>query len=425
MLIPRISRVLLTKSSIRHAQSFVNTTQTNLYKSLQLKSIDNTHLTINLDNEQIRFDWIFLRDSCQCSQCVDSSSKQKLHHLADIPWNISPQQQQGVRILNNSILEILWNHSFTNEKFHRSLYPSTWLRTYSSSKTIAQSRFHDRPMIYWTRKHLEHVNLHVTCDEYLHTDQGLYTALKHLNDYGLVFLDNVQGEFTVERLVERIGEIRNTFYGKSWNVKNVEQATNVAYTSQALGLHMDLLYFEAPPGLQFLHSLKNNVQGGESYYVDSFHAAEIVRKEDPEAFQSLCSYPVTFHYRNVNRHYHRTRPTIVLNQFSDDSRIDHVNYSPPFQAPFETDTSQPEFRTFLRAFRRFHELLEGEDKRLEMILQENQCVIFHNRRILHARRAFDSTSGQRWLKGCYTDLDNFHDRWRIFREKFSINTSTD
>ena len=414
MLIPRISRLLLTKFPIRHVQSFVNTTQT----SLTLKSIDRTHLTVIIDNEEIRFDWIFLRDSCQCSTCIDPSSKQKFHHTADIPWNIVPRQQ-GIQILDNSILEILWHQSLTNEQFHRSLYSSTWLRTYSSLKRIAQSRFDDRPLIYWTRKDLVNVNLHLTCDEYLHTDQGLYTALKHLNDYGLVFLDGVHGEFTVERLVERIGEIRHTFYGKSWNVKSVEQATNVAYTSQALGLHMDLLYFEAPPGLQFLHSLKNNVRGGHSYYVDSFHAAESLRKEDPQAFESLCSYPLTFHYRNANRHFHQTRSTIVLDRFSDDARIDHVNYSPPFQASFQSDTSQPEFRRFCRAFQRFREVLEDDENRLELILKENQCVIFHNRRILHARRAFDPTSGQRWLKGSYTDLDNFKDRLRIFREKFS------
>ena len=413
MLIPQVSRWVLTKLSIRHVQSFANTNQSIIPKLLGFKSIDNTHLTLIIDNESIQFDWIFLRDSCQCPRCIDPSSKQKYHHTADIPWNISPREQ-GIRILDNSTLEILWN----NETTHRSLYSSAWLHAYSSSKQIDQLRFNDRPLIHWTRKDLDHVNLHVHSDDYLHTDQGLYTVLKHLNDYGLVFLDHVHGKFTVEHLVERIGEIRRTFYGKSWNVKSVEQAINVAYTSQALGLHMDLLYFEAPPGLQYLHSLKNNVKGGESYYVDSFHAAEILRQEDPEAFQILCSYPVTFHYRNANRHYHWTRPTIVLNRFSADNRIDHVNYSPPFQAPFESETSNGDFRRFIRAFQRFRELVEGEEKRLELILEENQCVIFHNRRILHARRAFDPTTGQRWLKGSYTDFDNFQDRLRIFREKF-------
>jgi alpha-ketoglutarate-dependent taurine dioxygenase len=111
-----------------------------------------------------------------------------------------------------------------------------------------------------------------------------------------------------------------------------------------------------------------------------------------------------------------------LNKFSLDNRIDHVNYSPPFQAPFESDTSKPEFRQFIRAFQRFRDLIEDKNNQLELVLEKDQCVIFHNRRILHARREFDASSGSRWLKGCYTDLDNFKDRLRIFTEKFNVST---
>jgi alpha-ketoglutarate-dependent taurine dioxygenase len=424
MLIPRLLTNLLIRqrqSSSSYGLPNINNSIIRTYvKSLELKSINDTHAILTIDGQEIKYDWIFLRDSCQCHQCIDLSTKQKLHNTTDIPLNIFPEQT-GIKILNNNTLEILWNQSLFNQKnttVHRSLYSKSWLQTYSSLKNIIRARYDDHPPICWNRNIIQQVNLHIQCNDYLHTDQGFYTALKYLNDYGLVFLDNVEGELTIEHLVKRIGEIRQTFYGTSWDVKSVEQAINIAYTSQALGLHMDLLYFEAPPGLQFLHSLKNNVKGGASYYADAFHAAEILRKTDPKAFQSLCSYPVTFHYRNINRHYHFTRSTIVLNKFSLDNCIDHINYSPPFQAPFESDTSKPEFRQFIRAFQHFRDLIEDKNNQLELILEKNQCVIFHNRRILHARREFDASSGSRWLKGCYTDLDNFKDRLRVFREKF-------
>ncbi|CAF4668283.1 unnamed protein product [Rotaria sp. Silwood2] len=430
MLIPRIIR-LLTNFSIQqkqysslYRQLSIKNSFTTINKNheieLKLKSINDTHATLIINGKECKYDWIFLRDSCQCHQCIDSSTKQKQYNTTDIPLTISPRQT-GVKILNNDILEIHWNQSLLNEKnsnIHRSLYSSTWLETYSTSENIQRSRYNDRPNIYWNQNDIQQVNLHVKCNDYLYSDQGLYTALKYLNDYGLVFIDNVQGEFTIEHLVERIGEIRHTFYGKTWNVRNVQQAINVAYTSQKLGLHMDLLYFEAPPGLQFLHSLANNVNGGASYYTDTFRAAEILRQNDPEAFHILCSYPVTFHYRNIGRHFNFTRSTIVLNRFSLDNRIDHINYSPPFQAPFESDTSKSEFRKFIRAFQYFRDLIEDQNNHLELVLEKDQCVIFHNRRILHARREFDPSSGERWFKGCYTDLDNFKDRLRIFREKF-------
>jgi len=429
MLTSRIIRLLIN-FSIRQKPNFIHLSSS--YKQInikthennpikfELKSINNTHATLIIDDKEIKYDWIFLRDSCQCHQCIDRSTRQKLHNTTDIPLTISPQHKE-LKILNGNVLEILWNQPLLNQNntaVHRSLYSSTWLRAYSSSENIARARYSNSPPVYWNRNDIQQVDLHVKCDDYLYSDQGLYNVLKLLNEYGLVFIDNVQGEFAVEHLTERIGEIRHTFYGKSWDVKSIEQAINVAYTSQALGLHMDLLYFESPPGLQFLHSLINNVKGGASYYVDSFRAAEILREKDPEGFRSLCSYPVTFHYRNAGRHYHFTRSTIVLNSFSYDNRIDHINYSPPFQAPFESDTSKFEFRQFIRAFQHFRDLIEDQSNQLELLLEKNQCVIFHNRRILHARREFDASSGSRWLKGCYTDLDNFKDRLRVFREKF-------
>ena len=381
-------------------------------RSLTLKSSSDTQATVLIDGDEVKYDWVFLRDSCQCPQCVDPSTRQKAHHTADIPLSISPQPD-GLRIVNGDTLEVRWNES----EGHRSFYSRDWLRTYSSPRCIARDRYSDRPSIHWSRKDLEGVNLWVHCDDYLHSDQGLYTVLKLLNDYGLAFIDRVQGELAVERLTERIGEIRQTFYGRLWDVKSVEKAKNVADTSQSLGPHMDLLYFEAPPGLQFLHSLANSVNGGASYYMDSFRAAELLREEDPSAFEILCSYPVTFHYRNAGRHYHFTRSTIVLDRYSSSARVSHVNYSPPFQAPFESDTSRSDFRRFLRAFQRFRQFVDDPHNQLELRLEEGQCAIFHNRRVLHARREFDATSGQRWLKGCYTDLDNFHDRLRVLRER--------
>ena len=116
---------------------------------------------------------------------------------------------------------------------------------------------------------------------------------------------------------------------------------------------------------------------------------------------------MTSHYRNAGRHYHLTRSIIVLDRFLSDNRIDHINYVRPFQAPFESDTTQFEFRQFIRAFQRFRNLIEGESNQLELVLKKDQCVIFHNRRVLHARRESDALSSSRWLKGCYTDLDNF------------------
>jgi hypothetical protein len=76
---------------------------------------------------------------------------------------------------------------------------------------------------------------------------GMLEMLRQAQVYGLVVVSGVPTERTSDKdcelraFMEEIGEIRNTFYGQTWDVKSVVNSKNVAYTSQDLGLHMDLL----------------------------------------------------------------------------------------------------------------------------------------------------------------------------------------
>jgi gamma-butyrobetaine dioxygenase len=53
-------------------------------------------------------------------------------------------------------------------------------------------------------------------------------------------------------------------------------------------------------------------------------------------------------------------------------------------------------------------------------MQEGECVIFNNRRVLHGRKEFDTTHGERWLKGAYVDTDVFMSRFRVLNEKYEL-----
>ena len=65
-------------------------------------------------------------------------------------------------------------------------------------------------------------------------------------------------------------------------------AVNLAYTTEELLPHMDLTYYESPPGIQFLHALRfdDGVKGGDSTFVDSFQAV----CADP-CWCGQCAYP--------------------------------------------------------------------------------------------------------------------------------------
>lgn len=180
-----------------------------------------------------------------------------------------------------------------------------------------------------------------------------------------------------------------------------------------------------PPRFQFLHSLMNHeIEGGESYFVDSYELASLL---SPKAYETLCRVPVTFEYKAGSHHTRFVRPTIEVGS-SDKGSIEAVNYSPPFQGPL-TRAAFGRSRDLLDALKEFASLADRKELQYRRQLEPGDCVLFDNRRTLHARTAFafskatsKSTSmsnggstGERgrWLKGAYMDEDEVKSKWRV------------
>lgn len=164
-----------------------------------------------------------------------------------------------------------------------------------------------------------------------------------------------------------------------------------------------------------LHCLRNRVQGGTSIFVDAFHSAQ---KLSTQSFDILSRTPVPYHYINDGHHLHHSHPIISLSRFH--RRVEHINYSPPFQAPLPIDTPDE----FYSALEEFVGLLDNKKHRFEHTLREGEAVVFDNRRILHARTEFHEVeqtlngATSRWLKGCYLEADDILDLHR------RLNTET-
>lgn len=77
-----------------------------------------------------------------------------------------------------------------------------------------------------------------------------------------------------------------------------------------------------------------------------------------------------------------------------------------------------QLRQFFHAMSIFGNLLNDDKNQFEVKLKEGEVVVFHNRRVAHARRKFDTASGERWLKGAYVDGDVFKSRLRVLAEKY-------
>ncbi|KAJ3044283.1 hypothetical protein HDV00_002603 [Rhizophlyctis rosea] len=391
--------------------------------------LDAKTLTLSWPNKQEHpqstFHYTWLRDNCQCPNCVHPSNRQKLHSSGDVSLTVKPEHVEvveggpGVR----PVLKVVWPEGSLRPPpdniigagrqtgKHTSTYDLEWLsdRAYDTTR-LAQRHAALEPTT-WDSDAYSRVRKDVTYESVMDKSDttGFRSALTQLSEYGLVFIRGVPtNDKQVEELAHRFGCIRETFYGTSWDVKSVPQAKNIAYTSLPLGLHMDLLYFEAPPGLQFLHCLRNTVKGGSSIFVDSHRAIQILKHQHPTHYKTLTTTPVTFHYQNDNRHYHFRRATIIPNDLNE---YYNVYYAPPFQGPMEA--SPEDVEKFYEAFQVFTDLLNADGMVYTTLLGEGDCVIFANRRVLHGRTEFDSESGERHLKGTYVDWDDFKDKLRV------------
>lgn len=202
-------------------------------------------------------------------------------------------------------------------------------------------------------------------------------------------------------------------------------------------LKQDLLYCETPPKLQILHCMKASMAGGQSLFSDTFNAIE---RMELALVESLANFDVTYHYKNDGQRFQQTRRTVEYASGSKASRrylmansqprIPHVkavNWSPPFQAPFIRGIGSPipiEKRyssylwAYLEAAKVFNGLIEDGDAVFETKMTPGTCVIFDNRRIVHARKAFDGEEGERWLRGAYIDEDAFQSRLSVLNEEF-------
>ncbi|KAG4419938.1 hypothetical protein IFR04_006975 [Cadophora malorum] len=366
---------------------------------------------------------VFLRDACTCPKCVDPSSTQKQFQTTDIPQTI---KANSVKRQENGDLTITWENDIPGfGPDHISTFPSKFFDICEWRSARLQDRSeHIRPRL-WDKFRIEEELQFVSFTDYMQDDKQLFRALSQLQTRGLLLIRNVpESEESVAEIANRIGTIRDTFYGRTWDVKSVAEAKNVAYTHQFLGLHMDLLYMTNPPGFQFLHCLKNTCKGGASLFSDAFYAA---RRMTPSDQQVLSTRDLAYHYRNAGEHYYYERPlleldrTTVTTNYGPQQAIKFINYSPPFQAPFPvTKNSQGfVFPKVMKALRSFADRVESPRNLFEYKLKEGECVIFNNRRVLHGRRQFDAGQGERWLKGTYIDTDVFKSKWRTLFEKYS------
>ncbi|WP_338496976.1 gamma-butyrobetaine dioxygenase [Pseudomonas sp. WP18] len=342
----------------------------------------------------------WLRDNCPCPQCVYSVTREQVLEIVDVPEDLTPDTTW---LDDEGCLCVGWQDG------HQSRFDPGWLRAHAYDEPSRAERLASKPQ----RRLWQH-DLPLPVFDYqavMEDADALLQWLLAVRDIGLTQVRGVPTEpGSLQRLAQRISFIRESNFGVLFNVQSKADADSNAYTAFNLPLHSDLPTRELQPGLQFLHCLVNDAQGGESIFVDGFAVAEALRQEAPDDFEALCRIPVEF--RNKDRHsdYRCLAPIIALDALGHVAEIRMANF---LRGPF--DTSAEQMPGLYRAYRRLIALTREPRLRLVRRLEPGQLWCFDNRRTLHARNAFDPATGARHFQGCYVDRDELLSRIRVLQ----------
>ncbi|KAK7954666.1 TfdA family Taurine catabolism dioxygenase TauD [Apiospora saccharicola] len=337
------------------------------------KTITLTHRDgIRIGRGRLVLDRHWLRDGCGCSSCVDPHSGQKNFGSTDVPLDLPIT---SCRKTEDGALEIVWQNDFLTRgrESHTSTYSPEQVDSFFTPRKEAIFP----PVVFWDKQTIKRDITFIEYDDWMNNDEALAAGVRKLQTHGIFFIRNApHSEESVISMSSRIGNLKETLYGRTWDVRSKPEAEN------------------------------NSCDGGESLFSDASRAAFLMKLGPPELRNALSSHKVHYHYRK-HGHFYENNHSVV-----DGSG--HVRWSPPFQAPLrglrKNEEGLQEYRTWAAAAVQFQELLEREEYLFEYKMQPGDCVVFDNLRVVHGRRAFDTSAGSRWLKGTYNAHDVFMSR---------------
>ncbi|GHA10633.1 gamma-butyrobetaine dioxygenase [Oceanisphaera arctica] len=358
---------------------------------------DSLRLTWD-DGHESEFHYLWLRDNCPCPSCVSTLTREQMFEICDVPLSIRPVEAQ----LDGGYLHIQWDDDGHVSRFHPG-----WLRSHCYSEQAREAR-QWQPDI-WDRATIETSLPTYDYTTMMQDDDVLLSWLRQLRDAGISLLQNTDTTpGTLQQVAARISFIRETNFGTLFDVRSKPDANTAAYTNLRLPLHTDLPTRELQPGLQFLHCLNNDATGGESILVDGFRIAQHMREEYPDDFKALSSLPMDFYNKDRNSDYRFRGPALVLD---GQGTVVEVRFANFLRGPLDVPADQ--VVRHYRAYRTFISLTREPRFQFEYRLLPGDLLVFDNRRVLHARQAFDLQQGHRHLQGCYVDRDELLSRIRV------------
>ena len=374
--------------------------------TIAISKISKNRSSLNVewsDGEKSSFNYMWLRDNCPTAH--DKDSRHRMFNILNVSENLNPKKYS---VNAQGKLEIEWS-----EGNHTSYYDPKWLR--DNCYTLKHKAKYISPYTLWDNSLQNNLDsIVIDHDEIISSDQGLIKWLELFHKKGIAIVNNSPTEKeSAFKVLNRISHTRETFFKTPFEVINIPKPNNSAYTAHELRNHMDLPWFENPPGYQFLHCLINAAEGGDSSAVDGFAVSEYLRQNEKEIFDTLVNVYLKFRDKDYTQVLHRSfhAPAISLTKDGD---YNDIRFSVATMDAL--DCHPDEMEKVYNAHRRFGNLLHDDNFQIKFRLEPGDIFSFNNRRILHGRTAFDPNSGHRHLQGYYMDRDEIIGRLNFLKK---------
>jgi gamma-butyrobetaine dioxygenase len=379
-----------------------------------LTSQNDPDLELEADGHMLRFPAVWLRDNCPCAECLDPVSEQKLQDITELPQDVAIG---AVEDAGESVAV-----TFVPDG-HRSVFSRDWLAAYAldghdgdghgGDGHGGDGRTEDDKEL-WLPADLDRLP-EASWPDYLGEPADRASALDAVLRWGFVLLHDVPAEpGMVLEVAASFGFVRETNYGRLFDVRVEPRAGNLAFTSRRILPHTDNPYRDPVPTVQLLHCLRAAGDGGQTGLVDGFAAAAELRATDRGTFDLIAGTPVPFGYKDKSTDLRASQPLIQLNPRGRIRGVRFNNRSAqPLRRPY------PEVVAFYPAYRRWAQLLARPERQLNLRLAPGDCLVLDNTRVMHARTAFSVTGG-RHLQGCYADLDGLASTLGVLRREETL-----
>ncbi|XP_053529060.1 gamma-butyrobetaine dioxygenase [Artibeus jamaicensis] len=368
--------------------------------------LDGAHLMQILwhDGTESFYPAVWLRDNCQCPDCYLESAKARKFLVESLDVNI------GIKDVSFDRKRVLI--TWPNE--HYSEFEANWLKkrcfSQQAREKLQRELFFPECQYWGSELQLPTLNF----EDVLKSDEHAHKWLSSLKKVGIVRLtgaSNKRGE--ILRLGKRTGFLYLTFYGHTWQVQDKIDANNVAYTTGKLSFHTDYPALHHPPGVQFLHCIKQTVTGGDSEIVDGFNVCRKLKEKNLRAFQILSSTFVDFTDIGVDYCDFSVQSKHKIIELDDKGQVVRINFN---NATRDTifDVPVEKVQPFYTALKEFVDLMNCKESKFTFKMNPGDVITFDNWRLLHGRSSYEAgTEISRHLEGAYADWDVVMSRLRI------------